>query len=144
MLNGASMTLKEGRNSIHDEFYRLNFFDILAIGIILAGASGVLLFTHSGLNWGGASPSEASVYLAGRPIHRMNLQQDGESPLLDGGMVIEVQDGRIRVRKSNCANQICVDSGWIAHSGEVIACVPNQVMIEIKTEKGAFLDAIVE
>lgn len=144
MLNGVSMTLKEERNAIHEGFYRLNFLDILVIGIILAGASGVLLFTQLGLNWGGASPSEAGVFVAGQPIHRLNLQQDGKLDLLDGGMVIEVYDGRIRVRESNCSNQICVNSGWIAHSGEVIACVPNQVMIEIKSEKGSFLDAIVE
>ncbi len=138
------MDLKEGRNSIDDGFYRLNVLDILLIGIILTGASGVLLFTGLGLNWGGASPSEASVFLAGRPTHRMNLEQNGESPLLDGAMVLEVQDGRIRVRKSDCANQICVNSGWIERPGAVIACVPNQVMIEIKTEKGAFLDAVVQ
>lgn len=145
MPTGASIPLKEGRNSIHEGFYRLNVLDILLIGIILVGASGVLLFTRLGLNWGGASSrSEAAVFLAGRPIHRMNLQQDGEWSLLEGGMVIEVQDRRIRVRKSDCANQICVNSGWIAHPGAVIACVPNQVMIEIKTEKGPFLDAIVQ
>lgn len=140
-MNGSSMSMA-GREG----FYRLNALDILLVGVILAGASGVLLFTGLGLNWGGAPPSEASVYLEGRRIQRLDLERDGQRSLAlaGGAMKIEVENGRIRVLESNCTNRICIHAGWIERPGEMIACVPNRIMIEIEREQENFLDAIVE
>lgn len=127
-----------------DGFYRLNPMDLLLIVAIVASASGVLLFTEMGLNWGVASARTAAVYHAGQPIHELDLGRDQEWTTPDGSMTMEVRDGKLRVRESNCANHICEKTGWIGRPGEVIACVPNQIFMEIPREKGSDLDAIVQ
>ncbi len=48
---------------------------------------------------------------------------------LENGMVIEVQDGKIRVKKSNCPQKICVKHGWLNYANDVIVCIPNKTII---------------
>ncbi|MCP4353717.1 MAG: NusG domain II-containing protein, partial [Desulfobacterales bacterium] len=57
--------------------------------------------------------------------------------------IIETKQGGIRIKKSDCPRQICVNTGWIKTPGRIIVCVPNKILIEIKSEKPLFLDAVV-
>lgn len=45
--------------------------------------------------------------------------------------LIEVTDGRIRIKEANCGDQICVRRGWAAKDGETIVCLPHKLVIEI-------------
>jgi hypothetical protein len=44
-----------------------------------------------------------------------------------GPTLIEIENGRVRVKESNCRNQICVREGWISRG--VIVCLPNKLVI---------------
>lgn len=48
-----------------------------------------------------------------------------------GLSVIEVRNNQVRFVSSPCRNQICVQNGWISHSSEVLACIPNQVAVNL-------------
>lgn len=48
---------------------------------------------------------------------------------LRNGMELEVKNGRIRVSKSDCLQQICVKHGWLKYSSDIIVCVPNRCII---------------
>lgn len=48
---------------------------------------------------------------------------------LENGMVIEVQDGKIRVKESDCPRKICVKHGWLNYANDVIVCLPNKTII---------------
>ncbi len=48
-----------------------------------------------------------------------------------GESVLELRDGRVRFRSGPCRNQVCVHSGWLAHSGDAAACLPNRVSIRL-------------
>ena len=37
---------------------------------------------------------------------------------------------------SDCANQVCVEKGYITQSKDSIVCLPNRVMAEIVSEGG--------
>lgn len=126
------------------DFYKLNLLDIALIALILGGASGGLLFSEIGFNRGAAAAPEAWIYEGGDLVVRLDLQKDGKHAVAGGNVVVETAGGRVRVLESTCAGHICVNAGWIQNPGEIIACVPNQVMIEIKSEKGPLLDAVVE
>lgn len=52
---------------------------------------------------------------------------------LENGMEIEIKEGKIRVKKSDCPNQICVKQGWIENANEVIVCVPNKTLIYLES-----------
>jgi Uncharacterized protein conserved in bacteria len=44
---------------------------------------------------------------------------------------IEVNKDRIRIKKANCPDQICVRTGYISEPGQTIVCLPHRVVIEI-------------
>ena len=46
-------------------------------------------------------------------------------------MVVEVNEGRLRVLKADCPRKICVHTGWISSPSQTIVCVTNKVLIEI-------------
>jgi len=48
-----------------------------------------------------------------------------------GDSVIEIHDGRVRFVSSPCRGKQCVHSGWLSHSGELAACLPNGVMVSV-------------
>ncbi len=48
-----------------------------------------------------------------------------------GASKIQVEGGRARFISSPCANKLCLHQGWLNLSGEIIACVPNQVSASI-------------
>jgi len=51
-----------------------------------------------------------------------------------GEMSLRVADGRIRIVQSRCANQVCVKQGAISQPGEMLVCVPNQVVVLLQGE----------
>jgi hypothetical protein len=125
------------------DFYRITAFDVVLIVLILSFSTGAILFTRLGLNWQLPKIPEASVYHEGKLLKPLRLDKDQEIILLDGKMLIEVKEGRIRVKKSDCPRKICVNTGWIKTPGQIIVCVPNKVLLEIKRAASPFLDAVV-
>jgi len=48
---------------------------------------------------------------------------------LENGIVIEVKDGKVRVKDSDCPQKICVKHGWLKYAHDVIVCLPNKTII---------------
>lgn len=48
-----------------------------------------------------------------------------------GEVRLEVKAGAVRVTQSSCRNKVCVGMGAKGHRGEVIACVPNELIVRI-------------
>lgn len=48
-----------------------------------------------------------------------------------GDSVLEVRDGMIRFIKSPCTTKFCIHSGWLKYNGDVMACLPNGVYVEV-------------
>jgi hypothetical protein len=44
---------------------------------------------------------------------------------------ISIAHGKVRFEQSPCHNQYCVHQGWLNKAGQVAACLPNQVSIEL-------------
>lgn len=56
-----------------------------------------------------------------------------EGPL--GITELEIRDGSVKVLDSPCPNKTCIRMGEARHSGDLIACVPNRLIIRIEGEK---------
>lgn len=68
----------------------------------------------------------------------------GEFSIADHGVnVIEYQDGRVRMKESDCPDQICVQSGWISMPQQQIVCLPYRVVVKIAADSPADVDDIV-
>lgn len=84
------------------------------------------------------------VVFENREVHRMSLDQDGEfdvsGPL--GHTVIRVEDGRARIVEAPCPHKTCMRMGSIRHSGDLIICLPNRVLLRIEGKDRRRLDGI--
>jgi hypothetical protein len=125
------------------DFYRVTPCDVVIIVLILLFSTGAILHTRRGLSRQSPEGLEAVLYHEGTLFERLRLDNDREISVLNGRMSIEIKQGRIRVSKSDCPRQICVNMGWIKTPGQVIACVPNKFLVEIKSAGSPVLDAVV-
>ena len=75
----------------------------------------------------------ALVEVEGRPYARLYLSEPRRLSIPGrlGEMVLVVQDQRVRIEASHCPQKICVHSGAIRRSGELLVCVPNRVVVRI-------------
>ena len=85
-------------------------------------------------NWGDQGPATAvRISASGQPDITLPLTSERRisvhGPL--GNSIIEIHDGRVRFVSSPCRGKQCVHSGWLSHSGEVAACLPNGIMVSV-------------
>ena len=74
---------------------------------------------------------EAEIYVDGELKYRLDLRENKTLDILDGKMSVEVKDGKIFVKDSDCAEQLCVHSSAIGTDGGMIVCLPNKVVIKV-------------
>lgn len=47
---------------------------------------------------------------------------------------ITVQGGRISDSEADCENQVCVNTGWVSHPGDVIVCLPHKLVVQVVSD----------
>jgi len=52
------------------------------------------------------------------------------------------EDGAVAFIRSDCPDQVCVNTGWIRIPGDFAACLPNEVLLRIATNSAAGLDIV--
>ena len=124
------------------DIYKITFIDVIVIVCILLLSSGIILKTKLGLIWQSDKVTKASVYHDGKLHKHLKLAEDQEIILLNGKMVVEIKGKKVRVKKSECPRQVCVNIGWIRLPGETIICVPYKTVIEIKSTGAPLVDAV--
>lgn len=97
-----------------------------------------LLYGHY---WGDGGPaSVARIAASGQPTLELPLSRNQQlavhGPL--GDSLIEVKDGRVRFLASPCRGQQCVHSGWLAHAGDLAACLPNGITVSLQGGRSRF------
>jgi len=61
-----------------------------------------------------------------------------------GPSEIIIDEHGARIAASPCSSQRCVLSGAHTHAGDIIACVPNRILITLRGSDRTAFDAIVE
>lgn len=58
---------------------------------------------------------------------------------------VQIQDGVVRMIEATCPDQICVKHMPIHKTGEMIVCLPNEIVVEIKSNMGKEeIDSVVQ
>jgi hypothetical protein len=107
--------------------------------VLLVVALSVFLISRSIAGAGGTSGLEASISVNGKEVMTRSLQNGNEQIAIEGyrgESYIEISEGRVRMVDSDCPDKLCVRTGWISRPGESIVCLPNKVVIEIKSGEG--------
>ena len=109
---------------------------IAAVSILVAVGSfgGVSLYKSAGNNL----QRIAVIKQNDQIIRRINLETfEGSEEINVSGdydEVILVENGRIRFKKADCPDKVCVKTGWLEQNGDIAVCLPNRVMIKIEGE----------
>lgn len=87
-----------------------------------------------------------SIQINGEEIEKITLGQREKKEYKYstdfGENHVEVDGERVRMVHSSCKDQICVHQGVIQNSGEIIICLPNRFVVEIKNEGKNEIDVI--
>ncbi|MBR3623647.1 MAG: NusG domain II-containing protein [Selenomonadaceae bacterium] len=76
----------------------------------------------------------AEITVDGKIYKTLNLDKNAELTIKNeyGENKIVVENKKIFVETANCKDGVCVKTGAISKSGEIIACLPHRLLIEIK------------
>ena len=61
-----------------------------------------------------------------------------------GNTLVVIHAGKVHVSESPCTAKICVKTGEISHTGQIIVCIPNKVIIRVTGEEDAAYDAVTQ
>lgn len=80
------------------------------------------------------------IEVNGKEYRRITLSDDNQTRYLEidnqyGYNKLEIQGKKIRVIDADCPDKLDVKQGWIKNIGEVIVCLPNRLVIEIRGDK---------
>lgn len=122
--------MKRKRNTI---FFLIILFLIICIGFLIQKY------------YFGKSGTRAIIEQDGETVAELDLNKDTELFLNDengGSNTITVHNGQISVTKANCPDLVCVRTGAISETGEVIACLPHKLIITISSDQTNSLDGL--
>jgi hypothetical protein len=107
---------------------------------IVLGAAAIFMI------WAGAETpktvADVEITVSGHVVHSTPLGQSFRFEALGplGKTVVVCQDGYVWVEDSFCPNKLCVKTGKVRTPGQVIVCVPNEVVVRIVG--GSDVDAV--
>ena len=114
----------------------LLFVCLLIFGIAVSGLS---------LS-GGMTGENVRVTVDGQLYGIYPLSEDREIEIKQNGHTnhITIKDGTVAMTSSSCKNQVCVQTGAISQTKDVIVCLPNKILVEIigDKHKGGGVDVI--
>ncbi len=108
---------------------RMTILDRVIVLALLLGAMAGMLLTDLG-----ARGERVVVERAGRVIFTAPLAEE-RTATLDGPLgptVVAIHGGRVCVLESPCPLKVCIGMGEIARDGELLACVPNHLLVRIE------------
>lgn len=59
-----------------------------------------------------------------------------------GTNTISIQDGEVKIIGADCPDKLCVKDGPISEPGEILVCLPNKVVVEVKGNSKKEVDEI--
>lgn len=102
--------------------------DLLLIILILITA-GLLFFTQHSKS----DLKTVYIYDHGELLKTLPLTEKQQIITLQEGIKIEIMNFKVRMLSSTCPQQTCVKQGW--SDNLPIVCVPNQIVLVIKSNK---------
>lgn len=105
--------------------------------LILSGfAVNKLFFGKEGAK---AIIQQNGIIIAELPLSRDTTLETNDTS--GGTNTITVKDNMIMITEANCPDLVCVHTGAISHTGEVIACLPHGLIITIRESDEESLDS---
>jgi len=117
---------------------KINKFDVaLIVGIVLVN---IALILFGGSKVVHANEKKAYVYSKNELIGEYVLTDDYKTEFTIGDKdagynTVHIENGEIWIHDANCPDKNCVNQGKISSDGEIIVCLPNQLLIKIEQDE---------
>jgi len=120
--------------------------DIVLI-VLLVVFAGVFYFVF-GLQGDSGTPGDIVVIrINGSDYSKIPLFEDNEIDIHNTSGIhintLRIENGRAIMVYADCPDKLCVERGAVSHTGEIIVCLPNRVVVEITGRQSEY-DAIVQ
>jgi hypothetical protein len=120
---------------------------IITLVLVLLSFLPIAIFSHQQIEKRNAIQSDNPVKVAvisvnNQEVRRITLTGNKGTDVFDiyssdeDYNTVEVKDERIRIKGANCADQVCVQFGFLSRPGETAVCLPHKFIIEIETVAG--------
>lgn len=78
------------------------------------------------------------VEQGGRVVFAAPLRSDRKVVLAGphGETVVAIRNGRACIVAASCPNKVCMGMGEVSRQGQMIACVPNGLLLHVEGEPG--------
>lgn len=109
---------------------------ILIVTVIIINILALWFVRNAAFNYG---EKYISIQVNGEEIKKITFDKNmvgKQIPIKTeyGYNLIEIGDEKVRVVEADCPDKLDVKQGYISRVGEVIVCLPNRLVIEIKGE----------
>ncbi len=109
---------------------------ILIVTVIIINILALWFVRNAAFNYG---EKYISIQVNGEEIKKITFDKNmvgKQIPIKTeyGYNLIEIGDEKVRVVEADCPDKLDVKQGYISRVGEVIVCLPNKLVIEIKGE----------
>lgn len=108
--------------------------DLLLIGALLlfCAAAAVFFFTRTDGEMRHAIITQDNVQLYDIPLTGHTGTEEIVIADEHGANTIRIEDESISVVDADCPDRVCVKTGTASKKGDVIACLPHKLLIEVK------------
>ncbi len=115
------------RFEINNLFKILTFPDKILIIVVLITSVFSFFYIKSKMN-----TVCATIYYQQKELGTFSLTKD-KIINIDKGIVVEIKNGKVRMKESTCKNKYCIKQGW--SNSVPIVCLPNKVLIKFNSKR---------
>lgn len=119
------------------EFMKKNDFKLIAIVLVTALAA--FLIHHFA---GGGNAGTVTVKIDGELAGTYSLLENQEIEINGGSNILVIKDGEADMIEADCPDKLCVKQKSISKNNENIICLPNKVIVEVKSSEDSEYDAV--
>ncbi len=107
-------------------------FVVIAIVLVISLGIGVAAFLD-------VKPAQVLCVFVNGELYGEYFLTENQEIKIGETNVCQILDGKVRMTKADCPDQVCVHTAQISRDGMTIVCLPNRVVLEIRdeTENGA-------
>jgi hypothetical protein len=119
-------------------------FDVIIIAIVIvisiASAVGFTIVNNAR----SYDEKVAVISVDGKPYKTVSFDKN-QAETIDikselGTNIIKIENNKIGVVDADCPDKVCIHDGFVEKPGQMLVCLPNKVVIEIKGQKQAVDD----
>lgn len=101
--------------------------------VVFLSLSGIFLIEKISVN---TEQLYLKIQVDGKLFKTISLEQGKQSQVISietptGESLIEIEGKKVRMKSSNCRDQLCVKNGWLSRPNETSVCLPNRVSITL-------------